>query len=82
MTTELNFSWGTGSPYPDVNVDNWMAVWGGQIYIPGNDTYTFYVASEEGTVGMKINHTDTFSNRIFKRPCRSKQQHQSVQRLA
>jgi|GEM_PF-7074687 len=35
------------------------------MYIPGNDTYTFYVASEEGTVGMKINHTDTFSNRIF-----------------
>ncbi|MEA3324365.1 MAG: RNase P subunit p30 family protein [Euryarchaeota archaeon] len=30
----------------------------------------------------KINHTDIFSNRIFKRPCRSKQQHQSVQRLA
>ncbi|PXF60668.1 MAG: hypothetical protein C4B59_08340 [Candidatus Methanogaster sp.] len=64
-TTELNFSWGMGSPYPDVNVDNWMVVWSGQMYIPGNDTYTFYVASEEGTVGMKINRTDIFSNRIF-----------------
>ncbi|PXF61227.1 MAG: hypothetical protein C4B59_05345 [Candidatus Methanogaster sp.] len=42
-----------------------MMVWSGQMYIPGNDTYTFYVASEEGTVGMKINHTDIFSNRIF-----------------
>ncbi|PXF57272.1 MAG: hypothetical protein C4B59_15585 [Candidatus Methanogaster sp.] len=30
----------------------------------------------------KINHTDTFSNRMFKRPCRSKQQHPSTQRLA
>nr|QNO47703.1 hypothetical protein LDJELIEA_00001 [Methanosarcinales archaeon ANME-2c ERB4] len=67
-TTELNFSWGMGSPHPDVNVDNWMAVWSGQIYVPGNDTYTFYVASEKGTVGMKINHTDTFSNRVFSDP--------------
>jgi len=64
-TTELNFSWGMGSPYPDVNVDNWMAVWSGQIYVPGNDTYTFYVASEKGTVDMKINRTDIFSNLIF-----------------
>ena len=67
-TTELNFSWDMGSPYPDVNVDNWMAVWSGQMYIPGNDTYMFYVASEDGTVGMKINHTDIFSNRIFSDP--------------
>jgi len=57
-----------GSPYPDVNVDNWMAVWSGQIYVPGNDTYTFYVASEKGTVDMKINRTDIFSNRIFSDP--------------
>jgi hypothetical protein len=64
-TTEFNFSWGMGSPYPDVNVDNWMAVWSGQMYIPGNDTYTFYVASADGTVDMKINRTDIFSNRIF-----------------
>ena len=67
-TTELNFSWGMGSPYPDVNVANWMAVWSGQIYVPGNDTYTFYVASEDGTVDMKINRTDIFSNRIFSDP--------------
>ncbi|PXF61415.1 MAG: hypothetical protein C4B59_04035 [Candidatus Methanogaster sp.] len=45
-----------------------MAVWSGQIYVPGNDTYTFYVASEEGTVDMKINRTDIFSNRIFSDP--------------
>jgi hypothetical protein len=64
-TTELNSSWGMGSPYPDVNVDNWMAVWSGQMYIPGNDTYTFYVASEKGTVDMKINRTELFSNCIF-----------------
>jgi len=63
--TELNSSWGMGSPYPDVNVDNWMAVWSGQIYVPGNDTYTFYVASEKGTVDMTINRTDIFSNCIF-----------------
>jgi len=63
--TELNFSWGMGSPYPDVNVDNWMVVWSGQIYAPSNDTYTFYVASEDGTVDMKINRTDIVSNHIF-----------------
>ena len=64
-TTELNFSWGMGSPYPEVNMDNWMVVWSGQIYVPGNDTYTFYVASEDGTVDMKVNHTELFSNCIF-----------------
>ncbi|PXF61411.1 MAG: hypothetical protein C4B59_04015 [Candidatus Methanogaster sp.] len=67
-TTELNFSWGMSSPYPEVNMDNWMVVWSGQMYIPGNDTYAFYVASEKGTVGMKINRTDIFSNRIFSDP--------------
>ena len=67
-TTELNFNWGMGSPYLDVNVDNWMVAWSGQIYAPGNDTYTFYVASEEGTVDMKINRTDIFSTRIFSDP--------------
>ncbi|MEA3281576.1 MAG: hypothetical protein U9Q68_03310, partial [Euryarchaeota archaeon] len=35
------------------------------MYIQGNDTYTFYAASEKGTVDMKINRTDIFSNRIF-----------------
>ncbi|PXF61419.1 MAG: hypothetical protein C4B59_04055 [Candidatus Methanogaster sp.] len=45
-----------------------MAVWSGQMYIPGNDTYTFYVASEDGTVDMKINRTELFSNCIFSDP--------------
>ncbi|MEA1944883.1 MAG: NosD domain-containing protein [Euryarchaeota archaeon] len=67
-TTELNFSWGTGFPYPEVTVDNFMAVWSGQIYVPGNDTYTFYVTSEDGTVDMKVNHTELFSNCIFDDP--------------
>jgi len=67
-TTELDFSWGPGSPYPEVNVDNWVAVWSGQIYVPGNDTYTFYVASEDGTVDMKVNRTELFSNCIFDDP--------------
>jgi hypothetical protein len=50
-----------------------MAAWGGQMYIPGNDTYTFYVASEKGTVDMKINRTDIFSNCIWANSTMSKQ---------
>ena len=42
-----------------------LAVWSGQICIPSNDAYTFYVASEKGTVDMKIKRTDIFSNCIF-----------------
>ena len=67
-TTELNLSWGAGSPYPEVNVDNFMAAWSGQIYVPGNDTYTFYVTSEHGTVDAKVNRTELFSNCIFGDP--------------
>ena len=65
---EINFSWGAGSPYPEVTADNFAAVWSGQIYIPGNDTYTFYVASEHGTVDARINCTELFSNCIFEDP--------------
>ena len=65
---EINFSWGAGSPYPEITADNFAAVWSGQIYIPGNDTYTFFAASENGTVDARINRTELFSNCIFEDP--------------
>lgn len=61
----INFSWGSGSPYPEVNGDYFTVVWSGQINISANDTYTFYVESENGTVNLRIDNNTLFSNYVF-----------------
>lgn len=44
----VNFSWGTGSPLPGVNADSFSARWEGQIQPLYNETYTFYITSDNG----------------------------------
>jgi hypothetical protein len=47
LTTGLNFNWGTGSPAPGINEDNWSARFASaQLFNAG--TYEFVVASDDG----------------------------------
>ena len=52
----LDWSWGLGSPAPEVPVDQWSAEWIGSIVIPTTGSYTFYVKSEDGCM-LNVNGT-------------------------
>lgn len=40
----INFNWGDSSPDPRLNADNFSVRWTGQILIPQDGNYTFYVS--------------------------------------
>ncbi|HEY7115155.1 MAG TPA: PA14 domain-containing protein, partial [Tepidisphaeraceae bacterium] len=42
------FDWGTSSPHEVIGKTTWAARWQGQIVIPKNDTYTFYLCTDGG----------------------------------
>jgi len=44
----INFDWGTGTPDPSVNVDQFSARWTGQIQPRYSETYTFYLNTDNG----------------------------------
>jgi alpha-L-fucosidase 2 len=44
----INFNWGTGSPSPLINTDNFSARWTGQVEPSYTETYTFYTTSDDG----------------------------------
>ena len=50
----IDFDWGSGSPYPEVPADYFVAEWLGNLEITGSDTYTFYLTGENGGVAMSI----------------------------
>ena len=44
----VNTNWGNGSPDPSISVDHFTAVWSGSIQPQFDETYTFYVTSDDG----------------------------------
>jgi RHS repeat-associated protein len=44
----ISFDWGTGSPAPAVQVDNFMARWTGSLNLPSPGNYTFGYARDDG----------------------------------
>jgi hypothetical protein len=44
----INFDWGSGSPDPKVNIDQFSARWTGQLYAPVTGTYTFTATVDDG----------------------------------
>ena len=50
----IDFDWGSGSPYPEVPADNFVARYIANLEITASDTYTFYLTGENGGVVMSI----------------------------
>jgi hypothetical protein len=48
VDSTINFNWGTGSPDPNVNSDQFSVRWTGQIQPLYTDTYTFDLNSDNG----------------------------------
>lgn len=44
----INFDWGTGSPDPQVNADQFSARWTGQVQPRYYGNYTFYITADDG----------------------------------
>ena len=44
----VNFNWGTGSPDPTISTDNFVVRWTGAVQPQFNETYTFYITSDDG----------------------------------
>ncbi len=44
----VNFDWGNGSPDPSISVDQFTALWTGQVQPEFNETYTFYTYTDDG----------------------------------
>ena len=44
----VNFNWGTGSPDPTISTDNFVVRWTGTVQPQFNETYTFYITSDDG----------------------------------
>lgn len=47
--SKIDFNWGTESPGDPVPADNFSVRWSGRLRVPAADTYTFYVASDDGS---------------------------------
>jgi hypothetical protein len=48
IETQVDFTWGTGSPDPSIPADSFSARWTGQIQTIESGTYTFFTNSDEG----------------------------------
>lgn len=53
--SKLNFSWGTGSPAPGLQADNFMVRWTGYITVPTSGSYTLGATADDG-VRIKVNN--------------------------
>jgi hypothetical protein len=51
----INFNWGTGSPYPNISVDNFRVTWQGFIVPKYSQTYTFGAKTDDG-VRVSVNN--------------------------
>ncbi|MHC4695087.1 MAG: PA14 domain-containing protein, partial [Planctomycetota bacterium] len=45
---EVNFNWGTGTPDPNINVDDFACRWVGHVECPVDANYTFYTTTDDG----------------------------------
>ncbi len=45
---KVNFNWGTGSPDPNINVNNFACRWVGHVECPVDANYTFYTTTDDG----------------------------------
>jgi hypothetical protein len=45
----VNFNWGTGSPDPNINVDNFSCKWVGHVECPIDANYTFLTETDDGS---------------------------------
>ena len=54
----VNFSWGNGSPAPQIGVDTFSVRWTGQVEPYYSETYTFYTNTDDGVriVGQRTAH--------------------------
>ena len=50
----IDFDWGSGSPDPRINNDNFTVVWSGQVEALYSETYTFTVHTGDGVV-LQVN---------------------------
>jgi hypothetical protein len=44
----VNTNWGNGSPDPSISVDQFTALWTGQVQPEFSETYTFYTTTDDG----------------------------------
>jgi glucose/arabinose dehydrogenase len=44
----VNFSWGSGSPAPNIGADTFSVVWSGQVEAAFSETYTFFTNTDDG----------------------------------
>jgi YD repeat-containing protein len=54
--SQVSFSWGSGSPYPSINSDNFNARWVGYVTVPTAGSYKFGTRADDGT-RVWINNT-------------------------
>jgi hypothetical protein len=57
----INFNWGTSSPDPLINADNFSVRWSGLILAPSTGSYTFYTQSDDG-VQLWVNGIQLVNN--------------------
>lgn len=48
MDSDVNYSWGSGSPMTGMGTDNFSVRWSGYVTAPTTGTYTFAVTSDDG----------------------------------
>jgi len=48
IDTTINFNWRANSPHPLINVDNFSALWEGQLLAPVSGQYVFSTTSDDG----------------------------------
>lgn len=41
-------NWGEGSPHPDINIDNFSAVWNGNVYLNQSTVWRFVATTDDG----------------------------------
>ncbi|MBI4714673.1 MAG: hypothetical protein HY760_01785, partial [Nitrospirae bacterium] len=46
--SQVNFTWGTGSPDASVGADTFSVIWTGQVEAQYTETYTFFVKTDDG----------------------------------
>ena len=57
----VDFNWGSGSPDPSVNSNNFTVRWTGMIEVPGSATYTFHTQSDDG-IRLWVNNVQIINN--------------------
>jgi alkaline phosphatase len=45
---QINFGWGSRSPDPSINADNFSVIWAGEIEVAFSESHTFYVRTDGG----------------------------------